>query len=247
MKKHSASTGSRKWMTVLGALALGGTLGGCGSGTSSSPSPPGSMQMPGTEPPLGTVQLGEGTYYGADGSGNCSYDASPNDLLVAAMNDPQYNNSSVCGMCADVTGPKGMVTVRIVDRCPECKTGDLDLSLQAFTRIAEQSAGRVPISWTPVACAVQGPVSFRFKEGSSQYWMAVQVRNSRLPINKIELQRGTSWITLEQQPYNYYIQANSPGPGPFTFRVTAVSGQQFTESGVALMPSAVVQGTQQFQ
>ena len=73
------------------------------------------MQTPGTEPPLGTLQMGEGTYYGAAGSGNCSYEASPNDLLVAAMNDPQYNNSSVCGMCVDVTGPKGMVTVRIVD------------------------------------------------------------------------------------------------------------------------------------
>ena len=149
-------------------------------------------------------------------------------------------------MCADVTGLKGMVTVRIVDRCPECKTGDLDLSLQAFTRIADQSAGRVKISWTAVSCSVKGPISFRFKEGSSQYWMAVQVRNSRLPISKIELQRGTSWVTLEQQSYNYYIQASSPGPGPYTFRVSAVSGQQLTESGVALMPAAVVQGTQQF-
>ena len=241
---------SRKWHSVLGAAAVGWMIAaaGCGAGTSTNPGTnPGSMQNPGSEPTIGTVQMGEGTYYGADGSGNCSYDPSPGDLLVAAMNDPQYANSSVCGMCADVTGPLGKVTVRIVDRCPECKTGDLDLSLQAFTRIAEQSAGRVKISWVPVACTVSGPVSFRFKEGSSQYWMAVQVRNSRLPINKIELQQGNSWITLEQQSYNYYIRSSNPGPGPFTFRVTALDGQQLTESGVALMPAAVVQGTQQFK
>jgi expansin (peptidoglycan-binding protein) len=205
------------------------------------------MQTPGSQPPLGAVQTGDGTYYGADGSGNCSYEASPGDLMVAAMNDPQYNNSGVCGMCVDVTGPLGKITVRIVDRCPECKTGDLDLSQQAFVRIADQAAGRVKISWVPVACAVQGPLAYRFKEGSSQYWLAVQVRNSRLPVSKVELQQGSSWIVLAQQQYNYYIAANSPGPGPYTFRVTALDGQQVTETGVPLMVAAVVPGTQQFK
>ena len=32
------------------------------------------------------MHSGEGTYYGADGSGNCSFDAAPGDPLVAAMN-----------------------------------------------------------------------------------------------------------------------------------------------------------------
>ena len=224
MKKHSANTGVRAIRGLLGAAALAGMLAavGCGAGGTGSTNP-GTMQTPGSQPTIGTPQMGDGTYYGADGSGNCSYDPSPNDLLVAAMNDPQYNNSSVCGMCVDVTGPLGKVTVRIVDRCPECKSGDLDLSQQAFVRIANQVDGRVKISWVPVACAVSGPISFRFKEGSSQYWMAVQVRNSRLPINKIELQDGGNWITLEQQSYNYYIRATNPGPGPFTFRLTALT------------------------
>jgi hypothetical protein len=35
----------------------------------------------------GAMHSGEGTYYGADGSGNCSFDAAPGDPLVAAMND----------------------------------------------------------------------------------------------------------------------------------------------------------------
>ena len=35
---------------------------------------------------------GEGTYYAADGTGNCSFESSPSDLLVTAMNalvDPE--------------------------------------------------------------------------------------------------------------------------------------------------------------
>jgi len=94
---------------------------------------------------------GEATYYAADGTGACGFKASPNALLVAAMNKSQYAKSW-CGQCVLVTGPKGTVKVRIVDLCPGCGHGDLDLSEQAFTAIAALSAGRVKITWHVVAC-----------------------------------------------------------------------------------------------
>jgi expansin (peptidoglycan-binding protein) len=94
---------------------------------------------------------GEATYYAADGTGACGFKASPNDLNVAAMNKSQYANSW-CGQCVLVTGPKGTVKVRIVDLCPGCAHGDLDLSEEAFTAIASLSAGRVKITWHTVAC-----------------------------------------------------------------------------------------------
>lgn len=138
---------------------------------------------------------------------------------------PQWQNSQVCGTCVDVAGPKGTVTVRIVDLCPECKSGDLNLSEQAFTMIADRAAGRVRISWVPVACAVSGPIGIHFKEGSNAYWMAVQIRNSRLQI-RIELQQNGNWVSLVQQSYNYYVADNpDPGPGPYTFRITATSNR----------------------
>lgn len=223
---------------------------GPGPGPGTTMDPPGTMQMPGTQPTIGMMYSGEGTYYGATGGGNCSYDPSPGNLMVAAMNAPQYDNSSVCGMCAEVTGPKGAankIVVRIVDKCPECKTGDLDLSEEAFVMIAEKSAGRVPITWQPVTCSVTGPMSYRFKEGSSEYWMAVQVRNSKLPIKKLELQTGQTWLTMKQQDYNYFVQDSpAPGKGPFTFRITSTTGATVTESGVTLRDATVVAGTQQF-
>jgi expansin (peptidoglycan-binding protein) len=94
---------------------------------------------------------GEATYYAADGTGSCGFKASPNDLDVAAMNKSQYNKSW-CGQCVLVTGPKGSVKVRIVDLCPGCAHGDLDLSEQSFTAIASLSAGRVKITWHVVPC-----------------------------------------------------------------------------------------------
>jgi|GEM_PF-2223446 len=94
---------------------------------------------------------GEATYYAADGTGACGGKSSPNDLNVAAMNKSQYKKSW-CGQCVLVTGPKGSVKVRIVDLCPGCAHGDLDLSEESFTAIASLSAGRVKITWHVVAC-----------------------------------------------------------------------------------------------
>ena len=94
---------------------------------------------------------GEATYYAADGTGACGFKASPNDLLVAAMNKSQYSKSR-CGQCVLVNGPKGTVKVRIVDLCPGCSHGDLDLSEEAFMAVASLSAGRVKITWQVVTC-----------------------------------------------------------------------------------------------
>lgn len=227
----------------LGAALLLTACGGGGSGGGAELPP---AQLPGSEPAIGQAQSGKATYYAADGRGACSYDASA-DRMVAAMNAPQYGNSQVCGMCVEVSGPRGTIVVRIVDLCPECPAGDLDLSEQAFSLIADKAAGQVPISWVPVACQVSGPLAIRFKEGSSPFWIAVQVRNSRLPIRQIELQQGAGFVPLEQQPYNYAIHADNPGPGPFSFRITAIDGQQLIERDVPLREAAVVPGTHQFE
>ncbi|KAK9687746.1 hypothetical protein K7432_014666 [Basidiobolus ranarum] len=97
---------------------------------------------------------GEGTYY-APGLGACEITNGSNDM-IAALNAPQYGNaprgSLSCFKCATVTGPKGSVKVKIVDKCPSCKHGDLDLSPAAFNKVADEAAGRVSISWSFTSC-----------------------------------------------------------------------------------------------
>jgi len=95
-------------------------------------------------------ESGEATYYNAEGLGACGIQTPP-DYLVAAINDEQYSKAN-CGRCVSVTGPKGTVVVRIIDKCPGCDSGDLDLSITAFTKIADKSAGRVKIKWRFVDC-----------------------------------------------------------------------------------------------
>ncbi|KAI7819361.1 RlpA-like double-psi beta-barrel-protein domain-containing protein-containing protein, partial [Kickxella alabastrina] len=101
---------------------------------------------------------GDGTYYNPSvGTGSCGTLNSDSEL-VAAINAPQYgtdanpNNAAVCGKCILVKGPNGQVKVTVVDKCPPCKQGDLDLSPAAFEQIAEFDQGRVPITWQFVSC-----------------------------------------------------------------------------------------------
>ena len=110
-----------------------------------------SMDATASDAATGTVFSGQATYYNADGTGACGFKATPNDLDVAAMNGSQYKKSW-CGQCVLVTGPKGTVKVRIVDLCPGCAFGGLDLSEQAFGAISPLSAGRVKITWYTVPC-----------------------------------------------------------------------------------------------
>ena len=124
---------------------------------------------------FGERRSGEATYYAADGSGACLFDPSPDDLMVAAINAPDWAGSSWCGACARIDGPMGTVTVRIVDLCPGCASGDLDLSPDAFEQIAPLEQGRVAIDWTFVSCNVSGPIQYRYKDGTNPWWTAVQV------------------------------------------------------------------------
>jgi expansin len=189
---------------------------------------------------------GEGTYYAADGSGNCSFDPSPDDLMVAAMNDPDYAGSAVCGACAAVDGPDGSVTVRIVDRCPECAQGDLDLSQEAFERIAPISAGRVAITWRFVPCDLAGPVRYHFKDGSNAFWTAIQLRNHRHAIASLEADIGGSWRGIPRESYNYFVDVAGLGEGPYHLRVTDVHGQVLEDSGIPLGDDTEVEGAAQF-
>jgi expansin (peptidoglycan-binding protein) len=197
------------------------------------------------------IHTGQATYYDeADGGGNCSFDPTPQDLMVGAMNQTDYANSAICGAYVELTGPAGTITIRIVDRCPECPAGDIDLSPLAFSKIAALSQGRAPISWRIVSPDISGPLRYRFKEGSSQWWTAVQIRNHRNPIAKLEfLDAHGQFIAMERQEWNYFLRPGSNqglGPGPYTFRVTDSYGNQLTDSGIALKAAGEVAGSAQF-
>lgn len=224
----SGSPGQSAGGQSAGGQAGSGAAGSAGAGASGASGSTG--QVCSVD---GQTRTGEGTYYDATGAGNCSFPATPGDLMVGAMNQSDYGSSAACGSCAQIDGPDGSVTVRIVDRCPECKPGDIDLSPQAFEKLAAIEKGRIPISWRYVACPVAGSLVYHFKDGSNQWWTAVQVRNHRYPIASFEVKGADGqYRKIERLEYNYFVDPSGMGPGPYTFRVTDVLGHVVEDSGI---------------
>lgn len=200
-------------------------------------------------PVVPVTHTGEATFYTtATGGGACMFDPTPNDLMVGAMNAIDYGNSQVCGECVSLTGPNGTIRIRIVDLCPECPVGNIDLSPLAFSLIADTILGRVPITWEVVPCSVTGPIQYHFKDGSNQWWTAVQIRNHRYPILSLEYMdpQGT-YQSVNRVNYNYFVQSTpGMGTGPYTFRVTDVYGHVLVDSGIPHMENSSVSGQAQF-
>lgn len=202
--------------------------------------------------PKGAIHTGEGTFYGGGYEGGCAMldPISKEDYWIVAMNLEDYNNAQLAGAYIEVTGELGTINMLVTDLLPEGKKGDLDLYTEAFPLIAPVEKGRVPVSWKiiPLDSAENAPVCYKFKEGTTEYWCGVQVRNHRYPITKLEyLNENNEFIELPRRQYNYF-ESMDMGAGPFTFRITDIYGQVIVDENIPLQTddSVIVQGHVQF-
>lgn len=197
--------------------------------------------------PKGTVHTGEGTFYGGGYAGGCAMlDPVSSDYWVVAMNLADYNNAQLAGAYLEVTGELGTINMLVTDLLPEGKKGDLDLYVDAFPLIAPAEKGRVPVSWKiiPLDTAENAPVCYKYKEGTTEYWCGVQVRNHRYPITKLEyLNENGGFTEIERRQYNYF-ESDSMGAGPFTFRITDIYGQVVIDENIPLSydDTEIIQG-----
>ena len=231
----------------LGALALLlASLAACGDDPSAGGSSGGSSGDPGSSGASTTtfsseLKTGIATYYDATGDGSCSFGTS-SDLDVAAFNFPEFAKSASCGSCINVSGPKGAVTIRIVDSCPGCQEHHLDLSQSAFAKIAALEAGRVTITYQAVPCKVSGKLSYQFKDGSHEFWTAIQIRNHKVPITKVEAKVAGAFVDMPRSDYNYFIDDQGIKDDPISLRITGADGQVLEDT----LPGAKAHGGQEF-
>lgn len=185
--------------------------------------------------PKGTIHTGEGTFYGGGYVGGCAMlDSVSKDYWIVAMNLEDYNEAQLAGAYLEVTGELGTINMLVTDLLPEGKKGDLDLYVDAFPLIAPAEKGRVPVSWkiVPLDSAENAPVSYKYKEGSSEFWCGVQVRNHRYPITKLEyLDENGEFQEINRRRYNYF-ESDKMGKGPFTFRITDIYGQVVVDENI---------------
>ncbi len=201
--------------------------------------------------PKGTIHTGDGTFYGGGYEGGCAMlDPVSREYWIVAMNLADYNDAQLAGAYIEVTGELGTINMLVTDLLPEGKKGDLDLYTDAFPLIAPVEKGRVPVSWKiiPLDSAENAPVSYKYKEGTSEYWCGIQVRNHRYPITRLEyLDENGEFVELKRRPYNYF-ESDKMDKGSFTFRITDIYGQVIIDENIPLSydDTEIIQGHVQF-
>lgn len=187
-----------------------------------------------------TTYDGVATHYEAeDGNGACLFGPS-DDMMIAAMNETDYEASNACGAYVLVRAANGnTVTVRITNLCPlPCAPGQLDLSKQAFAELADPQLGRIPVTWSLLSPGSAGTISIRYKEGSSQWWCGIQVIDHRNPVAKLEVGAGDGWLALPRADYNYFLSENGSGCGG-EIRITDIYGERLTVGGLPVRADVV--------
>jgi expansin (peptidoglycan-binding protein) len=195
----------------------------------------------------GATYVGVATEYSAgNGDGACLFGPAA-DMMIAAMNYTDYESSRACGAYVQVRAANGAsITVLITNECPlPCAPGQIDLSQQAFAKLADPTLGRIPITWTLTSPGLSNTVSIRYKTGSSQYWCGIQVIGHRNPVTMLEVRAGSGWRPLPRTDYNYFLSADGGGCGG-PIRLTDIYGQQLTVNGIALQPNVAQQSVVQF-
>ena len=191
----------------------------------------------------GAQTSGKATHYelASGGMGNCSYPSPPAGQLYVALSPSEYGAAAACGSYLQVSGPDGSVTVEVVDQCPECQAGHIDLSEQAFAKIAPLSAGLVPVTYhTLTDPPLPAPLSMLVKAGSSAYYLALLPINNGNPLASVAVSQGSGgWQELSRTTYGYWLASSGAGPGPFSVRLTDSLGHQATVPGITISPGVI--------
>ncbi|MEO3812416.1 expansin EXLX1 family cellulose-binding protein [Sphaerisporangium sp. B11E5] len=161
-------------------------------------------------------------------------------LPVAAVSSAEFAAAAACGSHLDVTGPLGTVRVQVVEECRTCALGELDMSREAFERIAGPGPSRVRVRYhTARNPQMARPVGFRLKPGSSPHWLAIQVVDHGNPLRTLEIRDGATWRRLPRATDNYWVASRGAGPGPYTVRITDMYGHHLTSGGIHLHPTTI--------
>ncbi|MET7395380.1 expansin EXLX1 family cellulose-binding protein [Dactylosporangium sp. NPDC005572] len=181
---------------------------------------------------------GKASYYSTNRNGMCNLGAPSTDSYVA-IGPAEYAGGAACGSYLSVTGPNGTtVLVQVVDQCPSCPRGKIDLSKAAFARIGELSAGIIPITYdTARDPALTAPLRVKLKGGTSRSSLTAVVDNHGNPLASVELQTPAGWTPLKRGSDNVWTGPSGQVAAPVTLRVTDVFGHQAVVPGLTPGPS----------
>jgi len=183
----------------------------------------------------------------------CSYRKLPSKAKTnfVAINLPQWEKGQACGKCVNVwctdpfcTTQFEPVKLMIVDQCPECKKGDLDLSIPAYEEVTGRWPHRLKVEWEWSDCGMwfedDDEIRMDIKDGSNFWWRAFFFSNNRYPIRNVSI----NGRFLERQQFNFWTEWGDLGEGPYKITLTSSTGETIETTVDDVLKKAQNIGTQ---
>lgn len=193
------------------------------------------------------VRTGYATYTGSGYEGGIALlDPIPLDMEIVAVNKPEFNSygvqAALAGAYLEVTGPKGTTVVYVTDCYTEALEGALDLCGISCDKLGDTNVpgGKIDITWRIVAAPISGNFTYRILPASSKWWMAIQVRNHKYPVMKMEYLKDGEWIDIPKDRCNYFVIKNLDTPD-IKIRLTDIRGKVVTDT-IDSIPEDVNEG-----
>ncbi|KAI0010846.1 RlpA-like double-psi beta-barrel-protein domain-containing protein-containing protein [Xylariaceae sp. FL0662B] len=90
--------------------------------------------------------VGDLTYY-EPGLGSCGWTNSDSEQVVALSPAQYARDPAACGKTIQITKDGKTVTAKVVDKCPSCSEGSIDVSSTVFQQLAPLTVGRTQVEW----------------------------------------------------------------------------------------------------
>jgi hypothetical protein len=157
-------------------------------------------------------------------------------------------DGSLCDACVLVKTAKGKsVIAQVITTGDTLGPNDLDLSPAAFDAI---NSGEYPrkMTWELVKCPHGGKVQYQLQTEANPYWTSLWVRNSRMPITKVEVKSANhpAFVPLVRGDDGTLTDAAGFGDGSFTLRVTASDGRTISDTFPKIAAGTVLDSSGQF-
>lgn len=135
-----------------------------------------------------------------------------------------------------------------MDECPECAQSHLDLFEDAFEELGDISAGIISISYEFVECGITTPIVLHSKTGTSAYWFSMEVVNSNIGIESLEVSTdsGSTWTSTTRSDYNFFEYSSGFGTETVEVRITSIEGTTIDVDSVSCASDAETTATSNF-
>jgi expansin len=252
-------------VVLLAAVAVAAAIGGPTAGgprtaaqvPGSGPQASGPGAARGSGPPVRRATGGPGSgrhlagtpavavfYDPGNAVGSCSLGPFPPGGRYVSLPPQRFGRSAACGSYLTVQGPRGQVRAEVVDLCPGCAAGMINLSRAAFTRVADAGPGSARVRfWPDDDPPLPGPLILRMGQTRAGL-LTLQVRRHGNALASVAVatpgMEVPAWQPFALNANGIWVASSHLRQGPFNIRIADTRGHQVVILRVTLRPGRAI-------